>query len=333
MAKKVTNRQDWDFFKELPRYGNILKDRNALINQYYEYMLARTQRMFRYKGIEQPILKNTFSVKRCEQITQTQGYSFLMNVKNAENGYPDGIYCLFGFGGGVADPNGLPTKASITNVALGITGSDLEIGKDVILYPNDSSWIGFDPMFSKYANLLADIDISLRYALINSRIPSIVQGCDTQTKDDINLLYKDIEEGQKIGGVVASNPLFDSIKTSIISDSKSELIKELLEANQFLLGHWFLDIGTQSNFNMKREAINESESGLNQDTLIPFPDDMRHNRNEAWKKVKELGWITEEVKVDFDSSWHKVHDEYEGEGKESNIDQKEKEGETENEVE
>lgn len=288
--------------------------------------------MFKYEGIDQDSLKDCFSIRRCEQLTQVNGYSFLMYVKNPSNGYKEGIYCLNGFGwGDQYSPEGLPTRATINNIALGINETDLVVGKDVVLYPNDSSFIGFSPMFSLYSNMLADIDISLRYALINSRIPSIIQGCDTQMKNDIDKLYLDIEEGVKIGSVVASNPLFDSVKNSLVSDSKDSLIKELLEAKQFIKGNWFLDIGTQSNFNMKRESINESESGLNQDTLIPFPDDMKHNREESWKKILELGWIKEPVTIEFDSSWHKIHEEYSNptEEKES----LKEEGEQENDIE
>lgn len=310
MAKTI-NRQRWDFHADTYSVSTeITKDRDALINQYFMYMLARTRRMFVYEGLEQEELKDTFSIRRCEEITQTNGYSFLVKIDKEMNGYPKGIYCMSGYAGGISDPNGLPTEASITNVALGYNKTGLKIGKDVILYPNDSMFEGLTPMFSIYANLLADIDISLRYALVNSRIPWIVQASNVQAKNDIDLLYKDIEEGKKLCSAIASNPLFDSIKNSIVMNDKKTLIKELIEAKQYIKANWYIDNGLQSNYNMKREAINSSESGMNESTLMPFTDDMLESRNESWVDACKLWGLKKSVKLTLGSAWKVIHDEY-----------------------
>lgn len=307
MAEKVSNRQNWKFGDGLALGGNILLDKQALINQYYTYMLDRTHRMFVYSGLESPLLKDTFNARRCELVTQINSYCFLVKVDKPKAPYKKGIYALPGFLGGVEDPFGIPTKATINNVALGYNAI-LDVGKECVLYQNDTTFTGFNPAFSLYASLLADVDISLRYALVNSRIPNMYNGQDSQMKEDLDDLYKDIDAGKQLCGCIIGNPFFDGLKNAVTSSSKENLIKELLEAKQYLMSHWFIFLGIQSNYNMKREAINSTESGMNEDSLIPLVDDMLHCRNDALMKANEL-WGTD-IHIELDSAWAKTHEDY-----------------------
>lgn len=303
----VKNRDNWTFGNDLLINQNILEDKESLIRQYYFYMLDRTRRMFKYNGLESDLTKDTLNIRRLEQVTQVNSYCFMVNVKNPKNGYKKGIYALQGFLGGLLDPNGIGTKATINNVALGFN-EILDVGKDCILIPNDSTFQGLDPVFSLYSSLLADVDISLRYALINSRVPNLYNGTDSQMKKDLEDLYSDIEKGTKICGCVVTNPFFDGLKNAISSSTYEGLIKELLEAKQYLLSNWFIFLGLQSNYNMKREAINSTEAGMNEDSLIPFIDDMLENRNEALTKANELFGTS--LSCELSSAWSKVHEDY-----------------------
>ncbi len=322
---KTPNRQDWKFGNDLSIGTDILSDKKALISQYYTYMLDRTRRMFEYSGIDEI---ETLDIKRLEQLTQVNSYCFLVNVKNPKNGYPKGIYALNGFLGGLLDPNGIGTKATINNVALGFN-EILDVGKDCILYYNDSTFTGLDPVFSLYANLLADVDISLRFALVNSRIPNLYNGSDSQSKEDLNALYKDIDDGKAIAPCIITNPFFDGLKNAVTSSSKEGLIKELIEAKQYLMSNWFIFLGLQSNYNMKREAINESESGMNEDSLIPLVDDMLNTRKECIDKANKL--FGTNIGVELSSAWKKVHTEYKETSKEDMKDDSKEETENENE--
>lgn len=332
MASKVPNRQDWKFGADLTFGGNILLDKDALISQYQTYMLDRTHRMFTYDGLDDDSVKDTFSVRRCETVTQMNSYCFLVKVDSPAKPYKKGIYALNGFLGSVVDPFGIPTEATINNVALNFN-KILKIGKDCVLYPNDTSFTGLQPVFSLYASLLADVDISLRYALINSRIPNMFNGTESQVAEDVQKIYEDIDAGKKLFGCVITNPFFDGFKNAINTNSKEGLIKELLEAKQYLMSNWFIFLGLNSNYNMKREAINSTESGMNEDALIPLVDDMLHVRNDALEKANKL-WGTH-LSVRLDSAWAEVHEDYKEESQEGDKspleDKKEKE-ESENAV-
>ena len=178
-------------------------------------------------------------------------------------------------------------------------------------------------MFNRYANLLADIVISLRYALVNSRIPNVMQGDSQELKTSLDDLYKDIDNGTKIGAVVASNPFFDGLKNAVATGSKENLIQELIEAYQYIKANWYLDMGLQSNFNMKREAINESEASMNDDTLIPMIDDMLKCRQENCEAINKM--FGTNISVKLSSAWEKVHNDYK---KEDSPDTKEGKEET-----
>ena len=81
-------------------------------------------------------------------------------------------------------------------------------------------------------------------------------------------------------------------------------IKELIELKQYLLGSWYNELGLNANFNMKREAINESEADLNEDALLPLIDDMLESRKTAINQINALFGL--DIKVDLTSSWKKI---------------------------
>ena len=64
---------------------------------------------------------------------------------------------------------------------------------------------------------------------------------------------------------------------------------------------FFNDIGLQANYNMKRESINDSEAGMNEESLKPFIDDMLESRQEAIKRINEQ--FDTNISVKLSSSW------------------------------
>ena len=303
-SNKIPNRENWDCLLSLEiGDNNILKNKKLLVRSHINNMFKKTSRIFEYDSLD----GTQINAWQLERLTQFIGYSFIADVKNPLSPYKKGLYALKGFAGGLLDPNLLPTMATINNVALGYN-EIIEINKDCILFKNDSAYEGLNPLFNLYANLLADIEISLRYALVNSRIPNVMQGDSQELKTALDELYNDIDNGTKIGAVVTSNPFFDGLKNAMLSSSKESLIQELIEAYQYIKANWYLDMGLQSNFNMKREAINESEASMNDDTLIPMIDDMLKCRQENCEAINKM--FGTNISVHLSSAWEKVHNDY-----------------------
>lgn len=284
------SRNEWILTKQ----SNILKNKDALVEQYIFYMLDRTQEMFEYRGLPESI-----PPKDLELILQVNGNCTITKVGND-------LYAFYSGLGGKPNPYYLPTLSIVANPALEFNKT-LEIHKDCVVIPNDAMYVGLMPMFNKYANLLAECDISLRFAAINARIPSLISADNDATKADAVTYLKQIADGAEIG-VIGSNSFFEGIKTAPYLGSNTP-IKELLELMQYIKAHWFNELGLQANYNMKREAINSSESALNEDVLLPLIDQMLKRRKEGFDEVNKLYGTS--ISVKLSNAWEQLREEME----------------------
>ena len=286
----VPNRSDWIIAK---CEDEILKDKNRLVHSYVNYMLNRTQQMFDYTGLPESIPQ-----KNLELILQVNGNAIITKV--------DGdLYAFFGGLGGEFNAYYLPTIATVANPYLKFS-KNLVIDKECIVMLNDSLYQGLMPLFSKYASLLAETDISLRFASINARVPEIVFADNDAVAKSAKDYFDNIESGKELG-VIGSKPFFEGIKTADYSSKASATnIKDLIELQQYLKSNWFIDLGLNANYNMKREAINSSESRMNEDALLPLVDDMLNCRKIGLEKINKMYGTN--ITVDLSSSWKEVRD-------------------------
>ena len=58
---------------------------------------------------------------------------------------------------------------------------------------------------------------------------------------------------------------------------------------------------------MKRESLSANEVDVNEDTLLPFIDDMLKSRKEDLEKFNKM--FNTNIKVELDSSWKKIFEE------------------------
>ena len=264
------------------------------------YMLARSQRIFKYEN-----LPDSIPHRDLELLLQTFGFV----IFTKKDGKP---YVFFGGLGGIPNVYYQPTMAIISNPYLNYT-ANLElkdyVGKtnpDAVVIWNDSAHIGLLPMFDRNASLLAETDISIRVACVNSRIPAFFKASDDNTKVSIESMLDKIENGDIAVIGTEEEILSDSNKTlsEVFNNKPVGTIKELIELKQYLIGSWYNELGLNANFNMKREAINESEADLNEDALLPLIDDMLESRKVAIEQINKLFDL--DIKVDLTSSWKKI---------------------------
>lgn len=290
--QKRTGRYNWRFSQN---EEEIIKDKAQLIDSYIAYMLNRSQRIFEWKGLPEHIEQ-----KNLESFLQRYGYLGGVN--------PDKLYiswCSLG-----ADPDEwyIPKQIIITNPYLPkeATGTFTR-DENCVLILNDSNGVGLMPMFRKYAELLAETDISLRFADINARFHFLLKAETDKQKEEAELFIKNVEEGKRLG-VIGGASVLGNFTSSDISGKSSGEIKELIELKQYLMSQWFIDLGLNANFNMKREAINSAESGMNDDILLPLIDDMLKMRKDACEKMNKL--FKTNISVDLSSSWKEIHANY-----------------------
>ena len=157
MSNTINNRKEWI----LASCKNVLQDKDYLIKHMILHMLNKTTKMFKYEG-----LPDTINVKDLETQLQVNGFAIWKEVEGK-------LYTFTGGLGGEPNVYYLPTKAIISNPALRYTAS-LEIDKECVVMLNDYYYDGLMPINNKYASLITEGELSLKYAIINARITSLV---------------------------------------------------------------------------------------------------------------------------------------------------------------
>lgn len=310
---EVNARNQWIF----KRFENIIDDKEQMKQQLILQMLNKTTKIFKYKN-----LPDTIKTKDLETLLQVGGFAIFKDVKND-------LYAFTGGLGGRPNPYYLPTIAVIANPALNYSAS-LEIDKECVVMLNDHYYQGLMPLFNKYGGLLTEAEISLKYAIINARVPALVEADNDNTKESAERFFQKIKEGKEYG-VIATKEFFDGIRSHDFY--KEQYIKDLIESVQYIKGSWYNEIGLNSAFNMKREAINEAEATLNEDILYPTVDTMLECRQNALEKVNKM--FGTNISVELDSVWlqNRKHEDLVFEKEKAEIDDLKTEEKTEEKVE
>lgn len=265
----------------------------TIYNQYMAYFFDRLRQMFRWKN-----LPATVSERYLERALLVEGNACFTR-------WEDGHYYVFVGGlGGTPDCYYRPTIYTIANPVLG--SKNLEIGIECIRIRNDSAGIGLTPLNSRYACQLTENDLSIYNAQILTRTQNHITTPDTRTKQAADKYLQSITNGQLT--TCAENAFLEGIKIKP-SAIGERTITQLIELQQYIKASWWLEVGLQSNYNMKREALNSSESGMNYSSLLPLADDMLHQRKKACCKINALYGL--DIDVEFSSAWERTRKEVE----------------------
>ena len=309
---KVPSRSDWLFGGLL---GNdILSDKPKLTESYVRYMLSQTLEMFEYSGLPESIPQ-----KEIEILHQINAFAIWKKVKGK-------LYVFHGGLGGELNEYYHPTIATISNPYLNYSGTE-EIGKDCVVTWNDKLRYGLLPMFNRYACMLADVDISIRFVSINARIPYLINADDDNTKDSAETVLKDVWDGKKFG-VILNKKLLDKngMFTAEFGAKQNSNIKDLIELRQYLKSSWYMELGIQSNYNMKRESLNSSETTMDESILLPLIDDMLESRKHGLEEVNKM--FGTNITVKLSSSWEKIREEIKNELKKQEMESRKQEENT-----
>lgn len=275
---------------------DIIENSRLNMRSIAAFMYSRTLEMFEYKN-----LPSTVPQEILEGYLQTQGTAFFTKVKGE-------YYVFFGSFGGEPDPYYRPTIFVVSNPHLGFS-KDYVIGDDGILMRNDKLWHGLRDLVSRYASLLGENWLTMKTSDIMLRITSLLSAQDEKTKTSAEIYLNKIKKGEI--GIIAETPFFDGIRMQSPPTNNGSYLTQFIELQQYLVGSFFHEIGINANYNMKREAINEGETALNEDSLMPLCDNMLMCRKEDIEKINEKYGLN--IEVDFSSSWAKAWKEMQAE--------------------
>ena len=268
-------------------------DKGMLLSSHINYFLARLQSMFVYEG-----LPNTIPAKWLENYLLVNGSCVW--VKDG-----DDLIVTRGAVGADPDVYYIPTKVIVTNPYVKHESTNRTYTRDVdtVLMVNDTYAQGLLPMLKKYCSMMVEAEISMNLNCIMSRGTAALSAADDNTRESAELWLKRIKEGKL--GVIGESPFLignqDRALTVNQMSGADATITNLIEYMQYIKASLYNDLGLQSNYNMKREAINSGESQLNEDMLHPLIDTMLRERQEGLERVNEM--FGTNISVKFNSAW------------------------------
>ena len=282
--------RDYNRFIDSILSGNCdydFSDKTRIIANHIEYMLNRTQSMFKWSG-----LPDTIPQRSLELMLQCGGCVAFYSVNGD-------LYAFNGGLGGEPNPYYMPTIFTIANPALKLS-VNAKIDVDCVVIPSDSMYKGLIPLFKRYSALMTENELSIYTSLINSRIPALISSDNDSTTKSAQKYIEDIKDGKL--GVIASQTFFEGIKTQPYgATSNTNILTNLIEMMQYTKASWYNELGLNANYNMKRESINSGESQLNNDALLPLIDDMLKCRTDGAEKVNAMFGTS--ISVSLASAW------------------------------
>lgn len=294
--------QDFQYFQSFlftdRRCLEYVTDKSKSSASIINYMLARLQKMFKYKNLPDSIPRQYL-----ENYLLVNGSCIIARDKKNES--DPNIYAFIGSAGGEPDIYYRPTKYMIANPSLNfsaeyyISDTDPNHERDAILVRNDTMWQGLYPMMARYAALISENLLTIRTADVMLRVLALITAPDDPSRLAANEFLNNIQDGKLAS--IAENRFLDGIRMQNPPSNNGSYLTQFIELHQYLVGSFYNEVGLNANYNMKREALSESETGLNDDSLVPLCEDMLRCRREDMASVNALFGTT--IEVDFDSSW------------------------------
>lgn len=293
MAKSTISRDDLIVNLDASKLPN----KKDLASEYLREMINRCNKMFTIKG-----LPDTIKQKDLLYLVLNCGYACYTKV----NGVPYVFNCSLG-----GEPNAyyLPTIAIVTNPYLKFN-EQLVIDKDCVIIKCTDTYDSLLPIHKKYANLLAECDISIKYACWNTRLLNLIVAETDKAKKDAENILKKIVDGEEYG-IIGGKQGLENIKTYPYSAGTDNTINSLLELRQYLYANWYIDLGVNANYNMKREALSSNEVDVNENTLTPLIDNIEDNLKQAMEDIERI--FGDHYEVERNSSWYRVQNAMENE--------------------
>lgn len=286
-SNNVSNRSRWNFDLDIEEAAF---NKDLITKEYIKSFLIKTQHIFKYNG-----LPDSIPQKDLEFILQCNGFAVITKVNGD-------LYALKGNLGGVPNAYYLPTQAVVSNPYLKFSKS-LDIDKDCVVMLNDSLYHGLYDIIALNSNLLAECDLSFKYAAINERLSTLIEATNDTAKAEAEEFFKQVINGSGYG-VIASPQFLERIQVHNLAAGTK--VQDLIELKQYIYGTFCQQLGIQNNYNMKREAINEAEASLTTDMLYTLIDDMLEQRRIGLDKINAMYGTS--ISVELDGIWAQLRE-------------------------
>lgn len=301
------------------------RNKGTAVNHYIGTYLTRLiSGLYKYEN-----LPETVTARKHEEKLMIGGWSVVFR-------HPDTgeLYSMFGTLGGERDLENKPSLAivshpqlkkslnlEILNTHFITKPSSITYDGTCVVCRNTSLYIPFWDIIFRYASLLVENDITQLMRVIHARRDAITTAPSEAGKNALETAEQKLEAGEMVIPLVSQ--FMDEIKNYPTQNSGSERLTDFIEYTQYLKASLFNELGLQSNYNMKREAIGSEEAEMNIDSLLTLVGDGLNCRKEDVELINK--YFDTDISVDFGKLWKNVE-------KKQDPEQTEEETETSEEV-
>ena len=267
------------------RFNYGICDVAANYKFYFQYLLSKLHSMFVWHNLPETI-----------DVDSLNNQLFL-NGMTCFTKFNDKLYCLEGNVGGKSNEYYYPTTFTISNPILGSKQATiLGANQDSVMMYNSRTdkqtmWLpsggGLFQLIKQTATLLADNIVSISTAQINSRIQAVFTAESQAQANTAEMIIKDLYAGKPYR-TVPGDELEKFTVQGINNTAMPNIIAQLVELQQFIIGQFYQNIGIKFNSTNKKERLITDEINFQDDFLAVNLYTMLESRKEAVEKINEL---------------------------------------------
>ena len=254
----------------LPIFSPVPLTFDFLYSHYFNFILRDIFRIFIFSNIPDTVnetfLKYTlFLYGKITFFKDNNGT--LLALNGVPSGQPDIYY--------------IPENMIVSNPRL-TKSYDMKRNEEcVVVYCSDidrysqiDTYGGLYTLIAKTATMLADGDLSISVAQKNKRLINILAAEDQNTKNSIDIVVKKQYAGEPYAVVMKS--LIDNVQSvPLVEKGTNQDLMQLIEAQQYILSHFYESLGLQTHDQMKKERLitaevndNDNIAKLNIDNIL-----------------------------------------------------------------
>lgn len=284
MAKQQQGNSILDFIFKTPKKLRF----SSLYRYYFDFILRLLYRVIVFENIPETVSETFLKL-----VLYTQGkVCFLKGDVIGESGSE--LLALNCSRADTPDVYYIPRKVLVTNPRLK-KQYDITPGTDCeILYLSEADKYclsevngGLYSLIERTATMLADNDISINISQKNTRLTNLVSGDTQNTVDSIKAVIMAMYEGDPT--IVVKSSLIDKLQgIPILNNTGQNHLVELIEVQQYILSHFYEQIGIQTHDQMKRERLISAEVNDNLELCYLNVDDMLVTIQEGLQRVNAM---------------------------------------------
>ena len=200
-----------------------------------------------------------------------------------------------------------PGGCIVTNAYATDWDGEYIFGENAVLLRNTPDFLSVAQIIAPRVEMQTEADVTMVCALQNLRVINLVKAKDTDATEAADIFLGQVEWG--FSGIVTAGagktwsgaPEEAPLEALPLSPVPGAYMQQMIECQQYVHASLYNDLGIQSNWNAKREALSADEVGAGEEALRPLIDIMLAERQAFCDEVKRVFDI--DITVELSGAW------------------------------